>query len=422
MTLAEIKALREQRATIVAEMRTINEKAETEKRDLTAAEQERWDAANKDVDALADKIDAAESEARREARRSFIESRTKELDSPAGRPSTRPAEDGDTRRNPDADASQAAYSKAFRNYLRQEITDRELRALQADLPTTGGYLVAPVQFQNDLIKFIDNETFVRGLATVITMTSADSIQFPSWETDPTDPTWTAEISAGSEDSSARTGARSLTPRPLAQFIKISNTLIRKSVVPIETLVQQRLAYKAGVVMENAFLNGDGSSAPLGVFTPHAQGVTTSQDVSTDNSTSAFSADGLINCKYYIKGQYQARAVWVMHRDAVKMARKLKDGEGNYLWQPGIGSDVMGTDTLLGRPVYMSEYAPSTFTTGERVAVFGDFSKYVIVDALTMTIQVANELHLATNQTGYYLRAECDGMPVLSEAFARVKLA
>ena len=80
------------------------------------------------------------------------------------------------------------------------------------------------------------------------------------------------------------------------------------------------------------------------------------------------------------------------------------------------------DTILDIPVIMSEYAPNTFTTGLYVGIVGDFSKYVIADALDMTIQVLVELYAATNQNGYISRKETDGMPILGEAFRRVTLA
>jgi HK97 family phage major capsid protein len=104
---------------------------------------------------------------------------------------------------------------------------------------------------------------------------------------------------------------------------------------------------------------------------------------------------------------------------VKQIRKLKDGAGQYLWQPGITADML--DEILGIPIIVSEYAPSTFTTGKYVGILGDFSYYWIADALDMQVQRLVELYATTNQVGYIARFETDGMPVLSEAFVRVTL-
>jgi HK97 family phage major capsid protein len=103
-----------------------------------------------------------------------------------------------------------------------------------------------------------------------------------------------------------------------------------------------------------------------------------------------------------------------------MIGKLKDGEGRYLLVP----DLRGSgnvDRLLSFPVYESEYAPNTFTSGLYVGILGDFSNYWIADALNMTIQALFELYAATNQNGYIGLLETDGMPVLEEAFTRVTL-
>ena len=77
---------------------------------------------------------------------------------------------------------------------------------------------------------------------------------------------------------------------------------------------------------------------------------------------------------------------------------------------------------MGYPAFESEYAPSTFSSGQYVAIFGDLSAYWIVEALTFTIQVALELFAETNQNLYLGRKELDAMPIDENAFIRLKLA
>lgn len=216
------------------------------------------------------------------------------------------------------------------------------------------------------------------------------------------------------------GKRNLEPHPLAKRILISNKLLRASAIQPESLVRSRLAYKFGITEEKAFLTGSGAQQPLGVFTASGDGISTSRDVSTGNSTTAFTFDGLKEAKYSLKGNYWPRARWIFHRDSVKMAAKLKDGEGRYIWEDSVRTGE--PDRLLGFPVSMSEYAPNTFTTGLYVGIVGDFSQYWIADALMMAVQRLIELYAATNQVGFIGRLETDGMPVLEEAFARVTLA
>jgi HK97 family phage major capsid protein len=212
----------------------------------------------------------------------------------------------------------------------------------------------------------------------------------------------------------------LNPSPLAKRIKVSQTLLRLATLSAEDIVMQRLGYKFAVSEEKAFLTGTGANQPLGVFTASTYGISTSRDVSTGNSTTAIAADNLFEVKYSLKGQYHSRAAWMFHRDAVKQIAKLKDGNGQYLWVPSLQAG--SPDRLLNMPVYMSEYAPNTFTTGLYVGILGDWSQYYIADTMDMTVQRLVELYAESNQVGFIGRMEVDGMPVLQEAFARVKLA
>lgn len=314
--------------------------------------------------------------------------------------------------------------KAFGQFLKNGVNgvSHDLRnALTFDTDSEGGYLAAPQQFVAQLIQAVDDQVFMRQIGNVLpALTGAHSLGAPSLENDPADSDWTAEITAVTEDSTMDFGKRELQPHLMSKLLKVSMKLLSNSAMSAESIVAERLAYKVAVTAEKGYMTGSGANQPLGIFTASALGISTSRDISTGNTTTSITADGLREAKYGVKGQYMNTGSWVFHRDALKQISKLKDGEGQYLWQAGITN--ADPDTLLGRPFYMSEYAPNTFTTGLYVGMFGDFSKYWIVDSMSMTIQRLNELYAATNQVGFISRMESDGAPVLEEAFARVKLA
>lgn len=298
----------------------------------------------------------------------------------------------------------------------------DAKALQADDDLAGGYIVAPQTFVTELIQAVDDQVWMRGLATVRTLDRSESLGVPTLDTDLTDPDWTSEIATGSEDTVKPFGKRELRPHPLAKRIKISRKLLRQAAIDPERLVMERLAYKFGLAEEKAFLTGSGAQQPLGVFTASADGIPTSRDV-VAGSTTAITADGLIDVKHTAKAQYWARGRWLFHRDAIKMIRKLKDSQNQYIWAPvtqGIQSGAPGE--ILDSPYMISEYVPNTFTTGLYVGLFGDFSFYWIADALDMEVQRVDQLYAEQNQMGYIGRKETDGMPVLAEAFVRAKLA
>jgi len=426
----KLQELMVQRANIIAQARAIVDKADEEKRDLTEEEKRNFDQAFADADKLREEIE----------RRQKLEQAERDLAQSATKPMQRIMVPGSDNGNARVVELRKLFPNQSDEWIQAEVRHEalfprvlpaflsgdyrmlgpeETRALQQDLQASGGYLVPPMQFVRALIQAVDNMVFMRQWATKNDVMSADSLGVASLDNDPADPTWVAELNFGSEDSTMTFGRRELHPHPLAKYIKVSKKLIR-TVPSVETIVRDRLAYKFAVAEESAFLTGTGANQPLGVFVASANGINTDRDVSTGNEMTLIKFDGLYEAKYTLKQQYWARARWLFHRDAVKQIAKLKDGEGRYIWAES--QRVGEPDRLLGLPVYMSEYVPNTFTTGLYVGILGDFSYYWIADALTMEIEVLRELYAATNQVAIVARKETDGMPVLSEAFVRVKLA
>jgi len=402
----EIKELLEKRARLVKEARAVLDKAEAEKRSLTKEEQTKYDTIFNDA------LDTGEQAKRMEEQAKIEKTLAEEL-----RAAVKP-EPGKPQ-----DPKKVEKRQAFAKFLQEgrgSLNGAEARALQADADVSGGYIVPPQEFVANLIKAVDNVVHIRKLSNVIQLTSAASLGQPALDNDPADSDWTSELGTGNEDSTMSFGKRDLKPHPLAKRIKISNKLVRLGAGGIESLVRDRLAYKFGITEEKAFLTGSGSGQPLGVFTASSSGISTSRDVSTDNTTTAITMENLKAVKYALKQPYWNRASWMFHRDAVKAVALLKDGDDRFMWQDSV---VQGEpDRLLGFPVYMSEYVPNTFTTGLYVGILGDFKMYHIAESLDMQLQRLVELYAETNQIGYIGRMELDAMPVLEEAFVRVTLA
>ena len=414
MTLTEMN---EKRRQLVADARAINDRAGAEKRAMTAEENANFDAAMTDAAALKDSIEAQRAdEEKAMARTAQLTAHENELRAIPNRYTRAIESQHGTGLTDNRVDESADWNRTLRAWAMNDT-----RAIQADSLTQGGYLLPPAAFISTIIQGVDNMVVMRQLAHKETVQRAQSLGCPTLVTDLDDPTWTSELAIGSEATSIAFGRRELTPHPLAQLVKISNVLLGSS-TNIEKVITDRVIYKMGTVQENGFLNGDGSGEPLGVFTASIDGITTSRDVSTGNSTTAITFDGLKSARGALKPQYRQRntARWLFHRDAITAISKLKDGEGRYLWAESVRTGE--PDVIMGTPVIESEYAPNTFTTGLYVGLLGDFSNYWIADALSLTLQRLQELYAATNQTGFVARAECDGMPVLAEAFVRVKLA
>ena len=324
--------------------------------------------------------------------------------------------------------SSKEYRKAFNGWARhgQLILPAEFRDMTLGTSSAGGYLVTPTQISDDITMALNNLVFLRSLATIETVTTAQSLGVRQLTTQPSDAAWTSEIGSISADSTMAFGLRSLTPNLLTKLINISIRLL-EATPDAEPLINDRLAYKFAVAEENAFMNGTGSSQPLGLFTASASGIPTSQDyVVTASSSTTIAADNIISAKYQLKQQYLAEKSvrWIFHRVFVNQLRLLKDSQNRYLWFDGAGYSSMdkpAPPTFDGIPVAISEYAPSAATAGSYCGLLGALKYDRVAQVRDMQIQRLLELYAGTSEVGFLARRWFDGSPVLAEAFVRLQI-
>lgn len=407
---AQINDLRQERASIWEQAKALNETALAAKRNFTAEEQTQYDKMMADMDDKKAQIDRLEAALKIDDE--FAAS------GGSGRQFQASPKSGKGSDNPRATDE---YRAAFERFLVDGISALSpdtIKAMASDPDSQGGYLVTPQQFVADLLKEVDNMVFVRQFARGFQLRTAKSLGVPTLDGDVDDADWTTELRTGNE-TDITLGKRELRPHPLAKRAKVSNTLLRQTAGGAESLVRERLSYKFGVTLEKAYMYGDGNSKPLGLFVPSDNGIPTSRDVVGTNTATTIKADTLIDALYALKQSYQVNARWGFHRDVLKEIRKLKDGNGQYLWAPGIAGGQ--PDTILSKPFFQSEYAPNDISTGKYIGIIGDFRYYWYVDALDLAIQRLVELYAETNQTGFIGRYEGDGQPVMGEAFVRIKM-
>ena len=424
-----LKELTDKRVKCVNDARALNEKATAEKRELTPEESKAFDGYMNEADQLKTQIDG---QLRSEQRTARLAGHDEDLDRSRGRRTEpdAPGREGEgredrtvkirerTRRHRAGTAEHrrlgTEYRAQFNSYLAGEV-----RALQTDLDTAGGYIVPGEDFIAELLKDLDDEVYIRSLARKF-VTNRTSLGAPRRTSKLASAVWGSEIGAPTADTALKFGKRSLTPHYQTSSILVSNDLLMSAVMDAEAMVREELARDAGELEERAFLTGSGAEQPLGVFTVSNDGITTSRDVSTGNSSTAITIDGLKSAVYKLKQAYRKRAQWMFHRDAVAMISKLKDSTNQYLWQP---SNQLGQpDRLLNIPITESEWVPNTFTTGLYVGILADWSKYWIVDGLDFGIRRLDELNARTHQAEFIARRQVDGAPTIEEAFVRVTLA
>lgn len=176
---------------------------------------------------------------------------------------------------------------------------------------------------------------------------------------------------------------------------------------IEKYLTQKLGKSFGKAEDNAFINGTGADEPTGIL--H----------NTDGAKTALTAetltyDDVISLYFSVDKEYRKNGIWLMNDKTALVLRKLKDNDGNYLWN-------QANDTILGKQVIISEYMPD-IETGTKPIAFGDFSYYWIVGRKPVTVRTLLEKFVLYDQIGYLAFEFLDGKLVRNEAIKVIQMA
>lgn len=295
------------------------------------------------------------------------------------------------------------YKKAFWNSMRNRNSYEIQNALSIGTDSEGGYLV-PDEYERQLVEALEDEVFFRSLATVIKTSSGDR-KIPI-VTAKGEAAW---IDEGGQfpESDDSFGQTSIGAFKLATMIKVSDELLNDSVFNVEQYISKEFGRRIGTKEEEAFFVGDGKGKPVGIFDKTA-GAKTGVTAATTNIT----FDDVMDLYYSLRAPYRNKATWILNDSTVKAIRKLKDGNGNYIWQPSVREGE--PDKILNRPYRTSIYVPE-LAAGNRVMAFGDYSYYWIADRQGRSFKRLNELFATTGQVGFLASERVDGKLILSEA-------
>lgn len=328
-----------------------------------------------------------------------------ELSKPMNTPITAKPMNGSRENEEKTGRAAEEYKKNFWNVMRSKVPNPQvMNALEEGVDSEGGYLV-PDEFENTLVEALEEENIFRKLAHVI-QTSSGERKIPVVASKGS-ANWIDE-EGPYVDSDDSFGQVTIGSFKLGTTIKVSEELINDSIFDLESYISKEFARRIGSREEEAFFTGDGNGKPLGFLA-----ATGGADVGVKaSSTTAITADEIIDLYYSLKTPYRKNAVWILNDATVKAVRKLKDSTGQYLWQSAL---TEGTpDKLLGRPVYTSAYMP-TVAAGAKTVAFGDFKYYWIADRQGRSFRRLNELYATTGQVGFIGSQRVDGKLILSEA-------
>lgn len=338
-------------------------------------------------------------------RQERLEAMEREMAAPVSAPITAKPE-ASVKKDEKTGRAADAYVKAFWAQVRaKDGVSYEVRnVLSEGVDSEGGYLV-PDEFENTLVSGLEEEGSIRSLAHVFT-TSNGVHKIPVVQTKGT-ANWIDE-NGSYGDSDDVFGQEQIDAHKVGTVIKVSEELLNDSAFDLEKYFQEEFARRIGAKEEEAFIVGDGSKKPTGIL--HTSG---GAEVGvTAASDKAITADEVIDLFYSVKAPYRKNAVWVLNDSTVRAIRKLKDSNGQYLWQPALHEG--DHETLLGKKIMTSPYVPE-IATGAKVIMFGDLSFYWIGDRQGITFKRLNERYADMGQVGFLASKRVDGKLVLPEA-------
>lgn len=303
--------------------------------------------------------------------------------------------------------------KAFEIFLRkggEALSSDEVKTLRISDDTAGGYL-AEEDFVAEVDKNIVQYSPIRQAARV-GQTASSAVIIPRRTGSPTT-TWVGETETRTETESAY-GQAEIPIDEMACYIDVSNKLLEDAAVDVSAEVAFDIAEEFGRAEGAAFVSGNGVKKPLGFMSD------TNLSYTPGTDASLIKADGLIDLFYAIKPFYRQRGVFMMNGSTLAAIRKLKDGQGQYLWQPGLAAGQ--PETILGRPAIEAVDMPDIAGNAYPVA-FGDFSTgFRIYDRISLSLIRDPYTQATSGLTRFHARRRVGARVVRAEAIRKLKIA
>lgn len=385
-----IQELMEKRAKVWETAKNFVDTHENENGVLSAEDNAAYERMEAEIEDLTKAID----------RHRKAEQREKELSQPVNQPLTGKPYSG-KQEEPKTGRASDEYRRAMLNAMRSNFRQVS-NILQEGVDADGGYLV-PEEYDRRLIDVLDEENIMRGLATMITTSGQHKINIAA----------TKPAAAWIEEGGALTfGDATFDQKYLDAFklhvaIKVTEELLYDSAFNLENYIITQFGSALANAEEDAFLNGNGTGKPTGIFDAVGGGHL------LGTLTAAIKSDDVLDLVYGLKRPYRKKASFIMNDGTLASLRKLKDNNGAYIWQPSYQAGE--PDRVLGYAVHTSAYAPKDAIS------FGDYSYYNIGDRGTRSFKQLNELFAGNGMIGFVAKERVDGKLLLPEAVQIMKL-
>lgn len=371
-----LKALNEKRNEKVAEMQSILDKAKEEKRAMTEEEMAQFNALEKEISNL-----DATIEAEKRASNYTVT---------------------DDNKDKSVEERAEAEERAFANYIRGVVEERT----DANLTVDDNGAVIPSSIANKIIKKVYDMSPIYQLATRYNVGGTLNIPYYDESTQSITMDYATEFSE-LESTSGKFASIELKGFLAGVLTKVSKSLINNSQFAIVPFVINAMAESIHRWVEGELLKGT---------TNKVAGLSTVTQAITSASSTAITADELIDVQELIPDVYQGQAIWIMNKATRTAIRKLKDDDGNYL----LNRDVSARwgYTLLGKDVYTSDNM-DTMAAGNTAIYYGDMSGLAVKLSEDMNIEVLREKFATQHAIGVVGWIELDSKVENAQKIAKL---
>lgn len=374
---ATLKSLTEQRNEKVEELQAIVNKAKLETRAMTEEEKTQFETLEKEIKGIDDTI-AAETRARG---LEIIE---------------------ETKEDKKKDTKAELEERAFENYIRGVVEERA----DVNLTVGGNGAVIPSSIANKIIKKVYDMSPIYQLATRYNVGGTLNIPYYDESAQSITMDYATEFTE-LESTSGKFASIELKGFLAGVLTKVSKSLINNSQFAIVPFVINAMADSIHRWVEGELLKGT---------TNKVAGLSTVTQAITSASSTAITADELIDVQELIPDVYQGQAIWVMNKATRTAIRKLKDGQGNYL----LNRDVSARwgYTLLGKDVYTSDNM-DTMAAGKTAIYYGDMSGLAVKLSEDINIEVLREKFATQHAIGVVGWIELDSKVENAQKIAKL---
>lgn len=285
------------------------------------------------------------------------------------------------------------YTRTFAGYFRSGHGEQDLReanasgerariqaAMSSGSSGDGGYL-APVEWDRNIVKGLQAASPLRAICTVIETTGPGYSTV--WNNGQWGSGWVGETASRPQTTTASLAPIVFKPGEVYAQPAITQALLDDVAINLEqwlaTEVEDTFATQEAI----AYVSGNGVNKPQGFLSYVGTGTTLhpggEPGVTPSGHATQVTPDSLIDLVYGLAAPYRANSSWLMSSTTIGAVSKLKDGQGQYLWQPSL---ILGQPpTLLGRPVYFDENMP-VVAAGNLPIAFGDWRRFYVINDRT----------------------------------------